>query len=49
MPLMHSNVATGSDAFRANAERMKALVAELAEKSAAVERGGPEDVARKDG
>ena len=47
MPLMHSNVATGSDAFRANAERMKALVAELAEKSAAVERGGPEDARKR--
>jgi 3-methylcrotonyl-CoA carboxylase beta subunit len=43
MPVINSQVSPASDAFRANAERMRALVADLAQKAATVERGGPDD------
>jgi len=43
MPAIRSNVSPASDAFRANAERMRALVADIADKAAVVEAGGPED------
>ena len=43
MPVIQSHISPASDAFRANAERMRGLVADIAAKAAIVERGGPED------
>src|SRR3990170_3981146 len=43
MPALTSQISPASDTFRANAERMRALVAEIAEKAATVERGGSEE------
>src|SRR5262245_36824275 len=43
MSVIRSEVSTASDAFRPNAERRKPLVADLADKAAAIARGGPED------
>jgi len=43
MPTLHSQLSTSSDAFKANAEAMKALVADIADKAAVVERGGPDE------
>ncbi|MDO9307273.1 MAG: carboxyl transferase domain-containing protein, partial [Mesorhizobium sp.] len=46
MPALASSISPVSDAFRANAERMKALVADISAKAAIVERGGS-DLARE--
>jgi 3-methylcrotonyl-CoA carboxylase beta subunit len=43
MPTLISSVSPSSDAFRANAERMRELLADLADKAATVERGGSEE------
>src|SRR5690606_18696407 len=43
MPAIHSQLSTSSDAFRSNADMMKALVADVAAKAAIVERGGPDE------
>jgi 3-methylcrotonyl-CoA carboxylase beta subunit len=43
MPVLRSTVSPASDAFRANADRMGALVADIREKAATVELGGPEE------
>ncbi|WP_309084059.1 carboxyl transferase domain-containing protein [Chelativorans sp.] len=43
MPVIKSQLSPSSDSFRANEARMKALVAELAETAAAIERGGSEE------
>jgi 3-methylcrotonyl-CoA carboxylase beta subunit len=43
MPTLASSIAPSSDAFRANAETMRGLVADIAAKAAVVEQGGPED------
>jgi 3-methylcrotonyl-CoA carboxylase beta subunit len=43
MPVIHSQISPSSDAFRANEERMRALVADIANKAATVERGGSEE------
>jgi len=43
MPTLASTISTSSDTFRANAERMKALVADISAKAAKVERGGSEE------
>jgi len=43
MPALTSTISTSSDTFRANAERMKALVADISAKAAKVERGGSEE------
>ena len=43
MPALTSQISPSSEAFRANAARMKALVADIAEKAATVERGGSDD------
>ena len=43
MPTLTSTISTSSDTFRANAERMKALVADISAKAAKVERGGSEE------
>jgi 3-methylcrotonyl-CoA carboxylase beta subunit len=41
MPAIRSSVATASDTFRANAERMRGLVADIEAKAKQVEAGGP--------
>ena len=43
MPPLTSTISTSSETFRANAERMKALVADISAKAAKVERGGSEE------
>ena len=43
MPALASSISPASDAFRANAEKMRALVADIADKAATVEQGGPQD------
>lgn len=40
MPVIQSQLSPSSDTFRANAERMRELVADIGEKAAAVELGG---------
>ena len=47
MSVLPSQIRTRSDEFRVNAERMKALVAELREKTATVAKGGPEPARTK--
>jgi len=43
MPAIQSQISPASDAFRANAKRMQALVADISDKAATVERGGPDE------
>ncbi|MDQ2632776.1 MAG: methylcrotonoyl-CoA carboxylase, partial [Pseudomonadota bacterium] len=43
MPALASSISPSSDGFRANAERMKALVADISAKAAIVERGGADE------
>ncbi|MEW9806762.1 carboxyl transferase domain-containing protein [Mesorhizobium marinum] len=43
MPVIQSAISPASDAFRANAERMKALVADISAKATIVERGGSDE------
>ncbi|MEX0955494.1 MAG: carboxyl transferase domain-containing protein [Rhizobiaceae bacterium] len=43
MSVIKSEIATASDAFKANAERMAGLVADIAEKAKTVEQGGSDD------
>ncbi|MDP3895045.1 MAG: carboxyl transferase domain-containing protein, partial [Mesorhizobium sp.] len=43
MPVIQSQISPSSDAFLANAQRMRRLTADIAEKAATVERGGPEE------
>ncbi|MBO6719199.1 MAG: methylcrotonoyl-CoA carboxylase [Rhizobiaceae bacterium] len=43
MPVIKSEIATGSDAFKANAKHMEALVADIAGKAKTVEQGGSDD------
>ena len=43
MPVIKSQISPASEAFRANAARMRALVADIADKAAAVQRGGSEE------
>ncbi len=43
MPALTSNISPASDTFRTNAERMRELVADIAEKAASVERGGSDE------
>jgi 3-methylcrotonyl-CoA carboxylase beta subunit len=43
MPVIKSEIATGSDAFKANASRMEALVDDIAHKAKTVEQGGSDD------
>jgi 3-methylcrotonyl-CoA carboxylase beta subunit len=42
MPVIRSEISTAAESFRTNAAQLKALVADLSEKAAAVESGGPE-------
>jgi 3-methylcrotonyl-CoA carboxylase beta subunit len=43
MPALTSSISPASDAFRANAERMRQQLADIAAKATIVERGGPEE------
>ncbi len=43
MPVLSSQISPASDAFKANAGRMKALVADIAAKAGIVERGGSDE------
>jgi 3-methylcrotonyl-CoA carboxylase beta subunit len=43
MPALTSSISPASDAFRANAERMRQQLADIATKATIVERGGPEE------
>ncbi len=43
MPALTSAISPASDAFRANADAMRGLVADIRAKAEIVERGGPED------
>ncbi len=47
MPVLRTSLSAASDAFRANAERMRGLVSDLAGKAAIVERGGPEEARQR--
>ncbi len=42
MPVLQSDISPASEAFRANAERMRALVAHTSEIAAQIARGGSE-------
>ena len=43
MPVIKSSISTSSESFRANAERMQTLVADMSDKAATVQRGGSEE------
>ena len=43
MSVIHSQISPASDAFRANAEKMRGLVADFRDKAATVERGGSDE------
>jgi hypothetical protein len=43
MTTLTSQISPASDTFRANAERMRALVADISQKAATVERGGTDE------
>ena len=47
MPAIRSALSPASETFRANAERMKGLVADIAEKAASVSLGGPEEARQR--
>ena len=47
MPVLNSQLSPSSETFRTNAERMRALVADIADKAATVERGGSEDARQR--
>jgi 3-methylcrotonyl-CoA carboxylase beta subunit len=43
MTVIQSQISTSSDLFRANAEKMRSLVADISEKAVAVQRGGSDE------
>ena len=43
MPALASSISPASDAFRANAEKMRGLVADISDKAATVEQGGSQE------
>lgn len=47
MPPLSTSISPSSDAFGANEERMRALVADIAEKAKTVEAGGPEEARQR--
>ena len=47
MPPLSTMISPASDTFRANADRMRALVADIAEKAKTVEAGGPEEARQR--
>jgi 3-methylcrotonyl-CoA carboxylase beta subunit len=42
MPVIQSDISPASDTFRANAEKMRGLVAQISETAAEISKGGPE-------
>lgn len=47
MPTLHSQLSPSSESFRANAARLRTLVADISDKAATVERGGSEDARKR--
>ena len=47
MPVIQSQISPASDAFKANAERMRQLVAGVADKAAIIERGGNDEARQR--
>ena len=47
MPVIQSQISPSSETFRANAERMRALVSDISEKAAAVQRGGSDEASER--
>lgn len=47
MPIIQSQLSPASDTFKANAEHMRALVADIADKAATVESGGSEEARKR--
>ncbi len=47
MPVIRTALPPASETFHANAARMRGLVADLADKASAIERGGPEEARRR--
>ena len=47
MPVIHSQISPASDAFKTNAARMKALVADVAARAETVARGGSEEARQR--
>ncbi|TKT81275.1 carboxyl transferase domain-containing protein [Aquamicrobium sp. LC103] len=47
MPVIRSQISPSSDAFKANAQRMRELVGDIAEKAALVEQGGTEEARQR--
>ena len=47
MPVIKSQISTTSESFKANSERMKALVRDTADKSAVVEKGGTDEARQR--
>ena len=47
MPVIQSQISPASDAFKANAERMRQLVADVTDKAATIERGGSEEARQR--
>ncbi|NMG39020.1 methylcrotonoyl-CoA carboxylase [Chelativorans sp. ZYF759] len=47
MPPLSTSISSASDTFQANADRMRALVADIADKAGTVEAGGPEEARQR--
>ncbi|MDR7222675.1 carboxyl transferase domain-containing protein [Aminobacter aminovorans] len=47
MPTLHSQLSPSSESFKANAARLRTLVADISDKAATVERGGSEDARKR--
>jgi 3-methylcrotonyl-CoA carboxylase beta subunit len=47
MPALASSISPSAEAFRANAEKMRELLADLRDKAAKIERGGSEDARKR--
>ena len=47
MPTLHSQLSPSSESFKANAARLRTLVADISEKAKTVERGGSEDARKR--
>lgn len=47
MPVILSSISTSSDTFRANVERMRSLISDIADKAVTVSLGGPEEARQR--
>ncbi|MBE1203105.1 carboxyl transferase domain-containing protein [Aminobacter carboxidus] len=47
MPTLHSQLSPSSESFKANAARLRTLVADISDKAVTVERGGSEDARKR--